>query len=124
MSEKPKKPAPTIGRVFLAALGAHGVRQTSKDLHVETVDLSKDRSTASAVEELTKLGEAIRLTVYKNNGTFDLYINAKDDYHKLNITSLTWPSQLEFDAHDFKKLWIGNTAQASGTEAVLIAWKR
>jgi len=109
--------------VYLEALEKHGALKFADDLYVETIDLSKDRSTDAKIEEFPKL-KGIALTIFRNTGTFDLYINEKDDYHKLTFDTLTYPQTFLLDWFRLKTIYIGNTAQAAGTEAKLIAWKR
>jgi len=109
--------------IYVEALKKHGALKFADDLHVETIDLSKDRSTAAKIEEFPKL-KGIALTIFRNEGTFDLYINEKDDYHKLTFNALTYPQTFLLDWFKLKTIYIGNTAQSAGTEAVLIAWKR
>jgi len=108
--------------IFVEALEKHGALKLADDLHVETIDLSKDRSTGDKIEEFSKL-KGIALTIFRNTGTFDLYINEKDDYHKLTFDALTYPQTFLLDWFRLKTIYIGNTAQ-SGKEAKLIAWKR
>jgi len=108
--------------MFVEALEKHGALKLADDLHVETIDLSKDRSTDAKIEEFTKL-KGIALTIFRNTGTFDLYINEKDDYHKLTFDALTYPQTFLLDWFRVKTIYIGNTAQ-SGMTAKLIAWKR
>jgi len=130
--ERLKKPAPAIRipgvppppspadyiDVVAHGLRKHGALMLAKDYHVETIDLSSARDPP---EEFPKLS-GIALTVFKNSGTFDLYLNEKDDYHKLTFDSLTYPQTFLIDWFDIKTVYIGNTAQ-SGQSATLIAWK-
>jgi len=109
--------------IYLEALEKHGALKFADDLYVQTVDLSVDRSTDAKIEEFPKL-KGIALTIFRNNGTFDLYINEKDNEHKLNFDALTYPQTFLLDWFRLKTIFIGNTAQAAGTEAKLIAWKR
>jgi len=108
--------------LLLEALEKHGALKLADDLYVETVDLSKDRSTTAKIEEFSKL-KGIALTIFRTTGTFDLYLNEKDDRHKLTFDSLTYPQTFLLDWFDLKTVYIGNAAQ-SGAEAKLIAWKR
>jgi len=126
----PAPPVPAIAlskedflNLYVEALEKHGALKFADDLHVEVIDLTKDRSTADKIEEFPKL-VGIALTIFRNNGTFDLYINQKDDRHKLNFDSLTYPQTFLLDWFKLKTIYIGNAAQAAGTEAKLIAWKR
>jgi len=108
--------------IFVDALEKHGALKFADDLYVETIDLSKDRSTSNKIEEFSKL-KGIALTIFRNTGTFDLYINEKDDNHKLTLDALTYPQTFLLDWFRLKTVYIGNAAQ-SGKEAKLIAWKR
>jgi len=109
--------------IYLEALEKHGVLKLADDLHVETIDLGKDRSTDAKIEEFPKL-KGIALTIFRNTGTFDLYINEKDDYHKLTFDALTYPQTFLLDWFRLKTLFIGNPKDQAGKEAKLIAWKR
>jgi len=108
--------------IYVQALEKHGALKFSDDLYVQTVDLSTDRSTPAKIEEFSKL-KGIALTIFTNTGTFDLYINKKDNEHKLTFTALTYPQTFLLDWFQLKTIYIGNAAQ-SGKSAVLIAWKR
>jgi len=108
--------------IFAEALEKHGALKFADDLYVETVDLSKDRSTSAKIEEFSKL-KGIALTIFRSTGTFDLYINAKDDSHKLTFDELTYPQTFLLDWFRLKTIYIGNAVQ-DGKEAKLIAWKR
>lgn len=115
-------PREEFREVYVEALREYGALSLADDLHVETIDLGKDRSTATKIEEFPKLmGTA--LTIFRNTGTFDLYINKKDDYHKLTFDPLTYPQTFLLDWFTAKTFYVGNEAQ-SGAEAILIAWKR
>jgi len=108
--------------IYVEALEKHGALRFADDLYVETIALSKDRSTAAKIEEFPKL-KGLALTIFRNTGTFDLYINDKDDYHKLTFDALTYPQTFLLDWFRLKTIYIGNAVQ-SGKEAKLIAWKR
>lgn len=84
---------------------------------VVTVDLGVARP---MLEEFNVGGFA--LTVFSNNGTFDLKIGelATDT---LTIKPLTYPAMLTFDRIEFEKFFVGNVAQA-GKQATLIVWRR
>jgi len=109
--------------VYVEALEKHGALKLADDLHVETIDLGKDRSSSDKIEEFSKL-KGIALTIFRNTGTFDLYINEKDDYHKLTFDALTYPQTFLLDWFRVKTIYIGNAAGQTGKEAKLIAWKR
>jgi len=133
LREKPPPPAARIPGQFPPAAPsayvdviAHGLRKhgallMSKDYHVEVVDLAVDRSTAALIQEFPKLS-GIALTIFRCAATFDLYINQKDDYHKITIDALTYPQTLLIDWIDISTAYIGNAASAGNT-ATLIAWK-
>jgi len=109
--------------IYLEALEKHGALKLADDLHVETIDLSKDRSTDAKIEEFPKL-KGIALTIFRNTGTFDLYLNEKDDYHKLTFDALTYPQTFLLDWFRLKTIYVGNPKGQTGKEAKLIAWKR
>lgn len=97
----------------------YGILTFSDDLYVETVDLSSARSEPTEFPQL----KGLALTIYRNTGSFDLYINKASDDHKITVDALTYPQTFLLDWFRVKSLWIQNTAQ-SGKEAVLISWKR
>ena len=107
--------------VYVEALKRYGALFLANDLHVETIDLGKDRSTSDKIEELPKL-RGIALTIFRSTGTFDLYINVKDDYHKLTFDALTYPQTFLLDWFRAKTFYVGNAAQ-SGKTLVLVAWR-
>jgi len=118
----PPAPAP---RDYISVI-AHGLREHgsllfAEDLYVETIDLGVDRSTAATIQEFSTLS-GIALTIFRCDGSFDIYLNEKDDHHKINITALTYPQTLLIDWCQIKTIYIGNSAQ-SGKSAKLIAWK-
>jgi len=84
---------------------------------VLTIDLETERSTLT---EYPVSGFA--LTIYKNDGTFDLKIGDIPT-DTITIDPLTYPSMILFDRIDFDRLWIRNTAQ-TGKQAILIVWRR
>jgi len=108
--------------LLVEALEKHGSLKFADDLYVETIDLSVDRSTAAKIEEFSKL-KGLALTIFRATGTFDLYINEKDDQHKLTFEALTYPQTFLLDWFRLKTIYIGNAVQ-SGASAKLIAWKR
>ena len=119
-----KKPVFTLNmkefRNMLLEVGkAQGLLTFSEDLYVETVSLEEARAKPKEFPHL----KGLALTIFRNTGTFDLYINKMSDDHKITIDALTYPQTLLIDWFRIKSLWIKNTAQ-SGLEAVLIAWKR
>ena len=128
--EIPKPPKVTVltmtsrglKELFMEAGEGFGILRLANDCYVETIDLGTDRSAAAKIREFSKL-KGIALTILKNTGTFDLYLNEKDDLHKIPVDALTYPQTLLIDWFKLKTVYIGNTAQ-SGKEATLIAWKR
>ena len=111
-----------FAEIYVEALRKYGGLFLTDDLHVETIDLGKDRSTSADIEELPKL-RGTALTIFRNTGTFDLYINEKDDYHKLTFDPLTYPQTFLLEWFRAKMFYVGNAAQ-SGKELILIAWRR
>ncbi len=109
--------------MLVEALKKHGALKFADDLYVETIDLGEDRSTDTKIEELTKFKNAVALTIFRNTGTFDLYINEKNVDHKLTFDALSFPQTFLLDWFHIKTIYVGNTAQ-TGKEAKLIAWKR
>jgi len=109
--------------IYIEALEKHGALKFADDLYVQTVDLSTDRSTDAKIEELTKLKNIIALTIFRNTGIFDLYINEKDVEHKLTFDALTYPQTFLLAWFHCKTLYVGNSVQA-GLSAKLIGWKR
>ena len=118
---KPPAIPEELREVYVEALKRYGALFLANDLHVETIDLGKDRSTSANIEELPKLW-GIALTIFRNTGTFDLYINVKDDYHKLTFDALTYPQTFLLDWFRAKTFYVGNAAQ-SGKTLVLVAWR-
>lgn len=119
-----KKPVFTLSMkefrdMLLQVSKVQGPLTFSEDLYVETIDLGEDRATPKEFPHL----KGLALTIFRNTGTFDLYINKMSDDHKMTFDALTYPQTFLLDWFRIKSLWIGNTPQ-SGEEAVLIAWKR
>lgn len=119
-----KKPVFTLNMkefrdMLLQVAKAQGPLTFSEDLYVETVSLEEARDEPKEFPHL----KGLALTIFRNTGTFDLYINKMSADHKITIDALTYPQTLLIDWFRIKSLWIKNTAQ-SGLEAVLIAWKR
>jgi len=118
----PPAPAPRdYINVVAHGLKTYGSLIFADDLYVETIDLATDRSTDAKIQEFTTLS-GIALTIYRCDGTFDLYLNKKDDYHKITVDALTYPQTLLIDWCKIKTIYIGNAVQ-SGKSAKLIAWK-
>jgi len=90
------------------------------DLRVYTFDLSTAREKKD-VEAPNMPANTVALTIWRNSGTFDLFIQRADDAHKITVDAITYPQTFLLDDFDLKNLWITNTAQ-SGDEAILIAW--
>jgi len=115
----PPAPSPSAYIDVVAhGLRKHGALMLANDYYVETIDLGTARSPA---EEHAKLS-GIALTIFSNTGTFDLYMNQKDDPHKITVAALTYPQTLLIDWFNINTVYIGNTAQ-SGKSAILITWK-
>jgi len=118
----PPAPAPSAYvNVIVHGLRTHGSLIFADDLHVETIDLGVDRSTAAKIAEFATLS-GIALTIFRCDGSFDLYLNEKDEFHKVDITALTYPQTFLIDWCKIKTIYVGNTAQP-GKSARLIAWK-
>jgi len=116
----PPAPSPSSYIDVVAhGLRKHGALLLANDYYVETIDLTVARSPALEFPKLS----GIALTIFSNNGTFDLYMNVKDAPHKITVAALTYPQTLLIDWFNITTTYIGNTAQAAGTAAVLIAWK-
>jgi len=90
------------------------------DLEVYTFDLGTAREKKD-VKAPNMPANTIALTIWRNTGTFDLYIQKADDAHKVTVDAITYPQTFLLDDFDLKNLWVTNTAQ-SGKEAILIAW--
>jgi len=115
----PPAPSPSAYIDVVAhGLRKHGALLLANDYYVETVDLATARTT---IQEFPKLS-GIALTIFRNTGSFDLYLNVKDTPHKITVDALTYPQTLLIDWFNITTAYIGNTAQA-GLSAVLIAWK-
>jgi len=119
----PAPPPPTafptledIEKTILSALETHGVLKRANSWYVKTIDLATARSNA---EELTDLENALSLTIFRNTGTFVLYLQINDDTHKITVDALTYPQTLLIDWFDIRKVWITNTAQ-SGLSATIL----
>jgi len=112
-------PAPTAYIDVVAhGLQKYGALILAKDLYVDTIKFDTARATPEEFPKFT----GVALTIFRNDGTFVLYMNEKDDYHKLTIDALTYPQTLLIDWFNLKTIYITNTAQA-GKSATLIAWK-
>jgi len=115
----PPAPSPSAYIDVIAhGLRKHGALLFANDYYVESIDLGTARSPALEFPKLS----GIALTIFTNTGTFDLYMNVKDNLHKITVTALTWPQTLLIDWFNITTTYIGNTAQ-SGLSATLIAWK-
>jgi len=118
----PPAPAPSeYVDVFAHGLRRYGSLLLADDLYVETIDLGVDRSTAAKIQEFATLS-GVALTIFRCDGSFDLYLNEKDDKHKIDITALTYPQTFLIDWCNIKTIFVGNSTQ-SGKSAKLIAWK-
>lgn len=125
----PVPPVPAIAlpkeefrKIYEEALEKYEALRLADDLHVETIDLGVDRSTAPKIEEFPKL-TGIALTILKCTGTVDVYLNKKDDYHKITLEEITYPQTFLLDNFKVKTIHVGNTVQ-TGKALIIIAWKR
>jgi len=119
----PPPPPPTgfptldeLRDMIVEALEKHGVLKRATDWYVKTIDLGSARSTP---EEITDLANALSLSIFRNTGTFTLYLQKKDDTKKITVDALTYPQTLLIDWFDIEKVFITNTAQ-SGLSAVIL----
>jgi len=106
--------------MIVAALEKHGALKRANDWYVATIDLATARNTPT---EITELANALSLTIYRNTGTFTLYLQTKDDTHKITVDALTWPQTLLVDWMDIEKVFITNAAQ-SGLSATILKFFR
>jgi len=125
MSEKPITELTGAELINLVGevLQKFGALKFANDLHVETIDLSKDRSTSDKIEEFSKLKGALALTVFRLTGSMDLYINKKDDYHKLPFDAIEYPQTFLLGWFQAETFYVGNSPQ-QGKQAILVAWRR
>jgi hypothetical protein len=110
---------PTLAEIrdtILEALEKHGVLKRANDFYVATIDLATARNTPT---EITELANALSLTIFRNTGTFTLYLQKNDDTHKITVDALTYPQTLLIDWFDIQKVWITNTAQTGYTATIL-----
>lgn len=114
-------PKEEFRKIYEEALEKYEALRLADDLHVETIDLGKDR-TAKAIGEFPKLA-GIGLTILKCTGTVDIYINKKDDYHKITLDAIEYPQTFVLDWFKVRTIHVGNVAQ-TGKQLVIIAWKR
>jgi len=127
----PPPPPPPLGTVNIGnldeikamlkeAMEEYGVLKRATDWLVVTIDLATARSTP---EEITELANALSLTIFRNTGTFTLYLQKKDDTKKITVDALTFPQTLLIDWVDIEKVFVVNTAQ-SGASATIIKFFR
>jgi len=102
------------------ALEKHGALKRANDWRVATISLATARSTP---EEITELANALSLTIFRNTGTFVLYLQKKDDAKRITVDALTWPQTLLVDWFDIEKVFITNSAQ-SGLSATILKFFR
>jgi len=98
------------------AMDEYGVLKRANDWLVVTIDLATARSTPT---EITELANALSLTIFRNTGTFTLYLQLKDDTKKITVDALTYPQTLLIDWMDIEKVFITNTAQSGLTATIL-----
>ena len=104
---------------FLAEFEKYGVLKRANNWLVETIDLA----TARDEKEITTLADALALTIYRNTGSFDLYLVGASESQKITVDALTYPQTITIDDFDIKQVWITNTAQ-SGDSAEIIKFFR
>jgi len=103
-----------------SALEKHGALKRATDFYVAAIDLATARATPT---EITELANALSLTIFRNTGTFVLYLQKKDDTHKITVDALTYPQTLLIDWFDIKQAWITNTAQSGQSAQILKFFK-
>lgn len=111
-----------IKAMIIEAIEQHGALKRANDLYVKTIDLSTARGKPTEMADLAPPG-AIAMTIFRNTGSFDLYLQKAEDTRKFTIDALTYPQNLLIDWFDFEKVYIVNTAQ-SGLSATIIVWKK
>jgi len=127
----PPPPPPPLGTVNIGNLDEikvmlkeateeYGVLKRANNWLVKTIDLATARSTP---EEITELANALSLTIFRNTGTFTLYLQKKDDTKKITVDALTYPQTLLIDWFDIEKVFVVNTAQ-SGLSAQILKFFR
>jgi len=127
----PQPPLPPLGTVNIGnlpdikallkeALEEYGVLKRATDWLVVDIDLAKVRPSP---EEVTELANALSLTIFRNTGTFVLYLQQKDDTKKITVDALTYPQTLLIDWVDIQKVFITNTAQSGLTAQILKFFK-
>jgi len=109
-----------IQNTILEALEKHGVLKRATDFYVATIDLATARSKPT---EITELASALSLTIFRNTGTFTLYLQKNDDAHKITVDALTYPQTLLIDWFDIQKVYITNTAQSGFSATILKFFK-
>jgi len=102
------------------AMEQHGALKRATDWLVVDINLATARATPT---ELPELANALSLTIFRNTGTFTLYLQAKDDVHKITVDALTFPQTLLIDWFDIQKAWITNTGQSGQTAQILKFFK-
>lgn len=102
------------------ALEQHGALKRANDWLPVTIDLATARTQPT---EITELVNALSLCIFRNTGTFDLYLKLKSDEKKITVDALTYPQTLLVDWMDIDHVFIKNTAQ-SGASAVIIKFFR
>jgi len=115
-------PKEEFRKIYEEALERFEALRLADDLYVQSIDLKVDRSTAAKIEEFPKL-VGIALTIFKCTGTADLYLNKKDDEHKITLEPIDYPQTFGLEWFKVRTIYVGNAVQA-GRELVIIAWKR
>lgn len=116
--ERPELPRVPTLEELREMLREYGLLRLCSDYHVETIDLSTARDPP---EEFAKL-RGIALTIFRSTGTFDLYLNTKEETRRITFDAIVYPQTFLIDWFRFKTIYIGNTAQA-GLSVTLIAWR-
>lgn len=107
-------PLPAAAIDIVPILEKYGVLKMANDWLVETVDLS----TARDKTEITNLEGALALTIFRNTGSFDLYLQRAGDSTKITVDALTYPQTFLIDNFDIEKVWITNTAQSASATII------
>jgi len=123
----PAVPPPPLGVVaignldelkatMIEAMEEYGALKRATDWLVVTIDLGSARATPT---EITELANTLSMTIFRNTGTFTLYLQLKDDTKKITVDALTYPQTLLIDWFDIERVFITNTAQSGSTATIL-----
>ena len=105
-----------LKKIIEETLEKYGVLKRANDYLVETVNLATVRAQPL---EFPSLANALSVTIFRNTGTFNLYLQEPRDNKKIIIDALTYPQTLLIDFFDIDKVFISNSAQ-SGLSATII----